>query len=109
MADAFAMVATAVTATNAVTLIQSSISFTNIIRALSFVNIHTANTSAVTISVTSGSTASELKFAIYTQVTCQQSISVLDQPLVLNPSDTLRITCNPVNEVHAFVSYLRIS
>lgn len=109
MPETFSMVATAVTATSAVTLIDSSFASINVVRSLNVCNVHTANTAAVTISVTRLSTASEFKVSVYTQVTCQQSVQVLTQPIVLNNFDTLRITCDPVDEVHAVVSYLRIS
>jgi hypothetical protein len=109
MAEIFAMVATAVTATSAVTIINSNLSAIHVLRSLTVCNVHTANTAAASILVTRGNTNSQFTVSVYTQVTCQQSIEVLSQPLVLNSSDTLKIACDPVDEVHAIASFLRIT
>ena len=109
MAETFAMAATAVTATNAVTLISSSSSTIHVVRSLNLCNVHTARTAAATVVVTRSNTATRFTVSVFTQVTCQESIEVLAQPLVLNNSDTLQISCNPVTEVHAVASFLRIT
>jgi len=108
MAETFSMAATAVTATSAVTILDASFASIHLVRNLNVCNIHTANTAAITVSVTRLSTANEYVHSMYTQVTCQQSISVLSQPLVLNNNDTLRVTCDPVDEVHVIASFLKI-
>jgi hypothetical protein len=108
MPETFSMVATAVTATAAVTLIDSGFASINLVRSLTIHNQHTANTASVTVSVTRLSTANEYTVVAFTQVTAQQSIQAIAQPLVLNNNDTLRVTCDPVDEVHAVASYLRI-
>jgi len=109
MAETFAMVATAVTATNAVTLINMNFSAVHLVRSLRLFNFDTANTAAVSVVVTRGDTASRFTVSAFTQVTCQQSIEVFPNPLVLNASDTLQVECDPVTEVHAVVSFLRIT
>lgn len=109
MAETFAMVATAVTATSAVTLIGANFSAVHVVRSLNICNVHTASTAAATVIVTRTNTATRFTVSVFTQVTCQESIEVLTQPLVLNNSDTLQISCNPVTEVHAVASFLRIT
>jgi len=102
------MAATAVTATSAVTILDAGFGTIKLVRSLNICNIHTANTAAVTVSVTRITTASEFTLSVFTQVTCQESIAVLTGPIVLNNNDTLRIKCNPVDSVHVVASYLNI-
>jgi hypothetical protein len=109
MAEAFAMVATAVTATNSVTMIGMNFSAVHVVRSLRLTNVHTASTAAITVVVTKGNTASRFTFAAFTQVTCQQSIEALPNALVLGSSDTLQLECNPVTQVDAIISFLRIT
>jgi hypothetical protein len=109
MADSFEMVATAVTATNAVTMLSLGSTARSVVRSLNLYNAHTANTAAIVVSVTRGSTAAEYTLVNYTQVTCQQSIQALSQPVVLNPLDSLRVKCDPVDSVDVVVSHLRIT
>jgi hypothetical protein len=108
MAETFSMVATAVTATSTVTLIDSGFAAINVVRALNVYNAHTSNTAAVTIAITRITTATEYTLAAFSQVTCQETIQALPQPLVLNANDTLRVRCNPVDSVHVVASYLKI-
>jgi hypothetical protein len=108
MAETFAMVATAVTATNAVTIIDSSFASINLIRSIYLHNAHTSNTAALTVSVSRLSTNDIYVVAAYTQVASQQTIQVLPEPLVLNNNDTLRVTCDPVDSVNVVASYLKI-
>lgn len=109
MAESFHMIATAVTATATVTLLSPGPTTIGIVRSLSIHNNHTANTASVSIVVTDINTAVEYVVSAYTQVTCQQTINVLPQSLVIGNDDTLRIKGDPVDDVHVVVSYLRIS
>jgi hypothetical protein len=108
MAEKFAMIATAVTATSAVTILNAGFASIKLLRSINICNVHTANTAAATVSVTLTNTAAEYVVSAYTQVSSQQSIEVLSQPLVLNNFDTLRIKCDPVDEIHIVASYLDI-
>ena len=102
------MTATAVTATATVTLVANGDAEISMIRSVRLYNVHTANTAAASVIVSSPGTATEYIVARFTQLTCQQSVESLEQPLVLNPYDTLKVACNPVHEVHVVASYLRI-
>lgn len=108
MAETFSMVATAVTATNVVTILDAGFASIKLLRSINICNVHTANTAAATVSVTLTNTATEFTVAAYTQVDSQQRLEVLSQPLVLNNYDTLRIACDPVDSVHVVASYLDI-
>ena len=110
MPDIFMMTATAVTATATVTLIASAPSTSrHLVRSLFIHNNHSANTAAVTISVTRGSTAAAFTIVRYTQVDAHETMQALDQPLVLGLNDTLRVSANPVNDVHVVASHLEMT
>lgn len=109
MADTFHMVAAAITATSTVTVLSPGPTSVAIVRSLSLHNNHTANTAAITVLVTNVNTTPEYVVAIATQVSCQETIQVFSQPLVIGNDDTLRVKGNPVNDVHVVLSYLRIS
>lgn len=108
MADVFVMTATAVTSTATVTLINSGSNSRNLVRAIQIHNNHSANTAAVTISVTRGSTT-PFTVVRYTQVDSYQSLQPLSQPLVLGLNDTLQVTADPVDDVHVVASHLEIT
>lgn len=109
MPDVFLMSATAVTATATVTIIDSGASSRNLVRSIQISNNHSANTAAVTITVTRGSTAAEYTLVRYTQVDAYQSLQPLTQPLVIGLNDTLRVKANPVDDVHVVASHLQIT
>lgn len=109
MADVFVMSATALTATATVTLINSGSNARHLVRSIQIHNNHSANTAAVTISVTRGSTAAAFTIVRYTQVDAHQSLQPLSQPLVLGLNDTLRVAGDPVNDVHVVASHLEIT
>ena len=108
MPDIFMMTATAVTATSTVTLISSGPNARNLVRSIQIHNNHSANTAAVTISVTRGSTAAAFTIVRYTQVDAYETLQPLSQPLVLGLNDTLRVSANPVSDVHVVASHLEI-
>jgi hypothetical protein len=108
MAEQFAMTATAITATNAVTVLQAGFGNLDLVRSINLFNVHTANTTSIRVTVTRQSTASEFVFSMHTQVASLQRIEVLDQPLVLNANDSLRVACDPVDEVHVVTSHLAV-
>lgn len=109
MPDLFVMTATAVTATATVTLVNSGSNARNVVRSIQIHNNHSANTAAVTIYVTRGSTATAFTIVRYTQVDAYESLQPLSQPLVLGLNDTLLVSANPVNDVHIVVSRLEIT
>lgn len=109
MADSFHMVAAAITSTSTVTMLSPGPTSVAIVRSLSIHNNHTASTAAVTVVVTNLYTTSEYVVALATQVSCQQTINVFTQPIIVGNDDTLRIKADPAGDVHAVLSYLRIS
>lgn len=109
MPETFARTGTAITSTATVTVVSAATSEVSLVRSLTLHNNHTANTAAVTVVVANTSTAAELVIARYTQVTCHQTIQVLDQALVLNSGNVLLVKADPVNDLHAVASLLRIT
>ena len=109
MSDIFLMTATAITSTATLTIINSGANARNLVRSIQIHNNHSANTAAVTISVTRGSTAAVFTIVRYTQVEAFETLQPLSQPLVLGLNDTLRVSANPVNDVHVVASHLQIT
>lgn len=107
MPDLFRVVATAVTTTNAVNVLAFDTGSTAVIRFMTICNTHTANTASVDVQLVKAS-ATNTPFILfrYTQVTAQETVAPLSQPLALEGGDRLRVQAGQANQLHVVTSAL---
>lgn len=107
MPDFFRLVATAVTTTNAVNILSFETASTAIVRLVTLCNTHTANTVSFDIQVLkSDATATPFIMYRYTQVTAQETVSPLSEPLTLQGGDKLQVRASAANQLHVVTSAL---
>lgn len=109
MPQSFAMFATAVTSTNAVSLVSLGSFVTAVIRNVTLCNAHTASTASADVYVSMAGSTNAFYLQRYTQVPANQTLEVVSQPLVLNGGDSLKVECGIVANVHAVASVLKVS
>jgi len=109
LANTFAMYATAITATNAVTLVSLGTSATALVRSLTLCNAHTASTASMDVFINKGTNTDAIYLSRYTQVASQQTLHVLPEPIVLDAGDSLKASGAVVSLVHAVASVMKIT
>jgi hypothetical protein len=93
--------------TTAATIIYSGVSGTAIVNSVNFSNVNTAASCQITLEIIKGSTA----YSIITNgvVPIESSFQVVDSPIVLENSNTLRARAGLTGSIHALVSVLEIT
>ena len=109
MANTFAMYATAITATNTVTLVSLGTATTALVRSVTLCNAHTASTASMDVFVNKGTVTDAIYVSRYTQITAQQTVHVLPEPIVLDAGDSLKLSGASVANVHAVASVMKIT
>jgi len=109
MANTFAMYATAITATNTVTLISLGTAATALVRSVTLCNVHTASTASMDVFINQGTSTDAIYVSRYSQVASQQTLHVLPEPIVLNAGDSLKASGAVVSLVHVVASVMKVT
>lgn len=107
MADIFRLVATAVTTTNAINVLSFGTASTAVVRLMTICNTSSSSTASINVQVVKAA-ATNTPFILfaYTQVTAQQTVLPLSEPLTLEGGDKLQVVAGQADRFHVVVSAL---
>jgi hypothetical protein len=110
MPEIFRVVATAVGTTNTLNVLNFGPTSSAIVRLLTVCNTHTSQTASISIQVAkqANTNVSYVMFA-YTQVSAQQTVTPLSEPLTLEAGDVLQVKSDSSASFHVVASALQIT